>query len=84
MTVQVNVRDNFGSICSRRGVVVDVLVDNDDTFLDEGVVFSLVDKKYLVCNDRLSGGLITFRKRRPFVKNVDRSMVNSVSHDFKS
>ena len=57
------------------------VVDNDDPFLDEGVhgvVFSLVDKKSLLfcCNERLSGGLaITFRKRRPFVKSVDRSIV---------
>ena len=37
-TVQVNVRDNFGSICSRGGVDDDVfVVDNDDSFLDEGV-----------------------------------------------
>jgi len=55
MTVQVNVSDNFGSICSRRGVVDDVLfvVDNDDdSFLDdEGVVvFSLVE---LVRNERI-------------------------------
>ena len=58
-------------------------VDNDDSFLDEGglAAFTLVDKG---CNERLSGGVITFRKRRPFVKSVDRSMVNIVSHDFKS
>jgi len=55
--------------------------DNDDSFLDEDegvhVVISLVDKGFLVCKERLRGGLvITFRKKRPFVKSVDRSMVN--------
>ena len=82
--MQVNVRDNFGSICSRRGVDDDsdaFVVDNDDSFLDEGVhvEFSLVDKEFLVCcKERLSCGLvITFRKKRPFVNSVvDRSIVN--------
>ena len=72
-TVQVNVRDNFGSICSRRGVE-DVFVDNDNSFLDEGVVYSLVDKDFLVCKERLkrgkSGGVIRNRRKRPFVKRV--------------
>jgi len=67
-----------------------VFVDNDESFLDdEGVhvvvVFSLVDKRFLVCNERLSGGVITFRKRRLFVrKSVDRSISVYSSHDFKS
>jgi hypothetical protein len=53
VTVQVNVRDNFGSICSR-GVDDDddddddpFVLDNDNddfSFLDEGVVFSLLDR----------------------------------------
>ena len=55
-----------------------MFADNDDSFLDEGVhvvVFSLVDNGFLVCNDRLSWGVTTFRsKKRPLVKSVDRSI----------
>lgn len=65
-----------------------MFVDNDDSFFDEGVhvvvVFSLVDRKFLVCNESLSGGEITFRKRCRFLKSVDRSIVHCISHDFKS
>jgi hypothetical protein len=60
-----------------------VFVDNDDSFLDGGihlVEFSLIDKEYLLCSERLRWGVITFRIRRPF---MDRSMVNKASHDFR-
>jgi hypothetical protein len=60
-----------------------VFVDSDDPFLDVGVhvvVFSLVDKEYLVCSEHLRWGVITFRRRRLF---MDRSMVNRVSHDLR-
>jgi hypothetical protein len=43
-TVQVNVRDNLGSICSRRGVEDMFIAVNDDSFLGEDVVFSLLTR----------------------------------------
>ena len=57
----------------RKGVDDD-FVGIDNSFLDEGVVYSLADKEFLVCNKRLkrgkSGGVIGNRRKRPFVERV--------------
>ena len=29
------------------------VVDNDDSFLDEGVIFNLLEREFLVCSERL-------------------------------
>ena len=67
-----------------RGILV---IENDDSSLDSSfVAYSLVDKERGLV-ERL---VIRYRKRRPFVNSVDRSMRHSgyskslsLSHDLK-